>query len=354
MPDDTRPAHPRRHGGFTLIELLVVIAIIALLISILLPALGKARRTARLAICHSNFKQMGVATQSYSADFQDRIFGFTWKANSNNGVDTADPDATNLLGPQHATDLDAAADQAVYIIRKRGDRSGFPQIRGWIPHVLYTHMVLQDYLAARIPEKMVVCPEDTARLTWQDYRSFDNNSFAPLQPNVTPGSLSSSNRWPYSSSYQPPPCMYDKSPINARIFQQGAHNGYFIYNNCNLGNRKIADVSAPSNKVLLMDEFDRHFAKKQCYFITQNCRQPLLTFDGSVKIRVTRDCNVGCDPNTLVSNPGMIQYTNGNTGPWDPDPLTQPVDQGPGYYRFTRGGLRGNDFGGGEVRTNAY
>src|SRR5690606_26351009 len=65
--------------AFTLIELLVVIAIIALLIGILLPALGEARKTARTVLCMANMQQMGVATQSYAADYQDRLFSFTWK-----------------------------------------------------------------------------------------------------------------------------------------------------------------------------------------------------------------------------------------------------------------------------------
>ena len=59
----------KRRSAFTLVELLVVVSIIALLIAILLPSLGRARDQAKKSACASNLHQIGVACNTYAAEF---------------------------------------------------------------------------------------------------------------------------------------------------------------------------------------------------------------------------------------------------------------------------------------------
>lgn len=68
-----RNARRTNIAGFTLIELLVVIAIIAILASMLVPALGKAQRASKRAVCLSNLHQIGLAFSLYSADNNDFV-----------------------------------------------------------------------------------------------------------------------------------------------------------------------------------------------------------------------------------------------------------------------------------------
>jgi prepilin-type N-terminal cleavage/methylation domain-containing protein len=76
----------RPHGGFTLVELLVVIGIIALLISILLPALQRAREQANRVACMSNHKQIMTAVKMYNADWKDFMPFSNWRGKETGGA----------------------------------------------------------------------------------------------------------------------------------------------------------------------------------------------------------------------------------------------------------------------------
>ena len=344
-----------RKSAFTLIELLVVIAIIALLISILLPAIGEARKTARITVCGSNLRQLGTGSQSYTADYKDKIASFTWTPGMR---PVADNPFIDLTPARFGDDVAAAAGQAVWIIRRRADEQnpanwGTGLVGGWIPHILYSHLILQDYLASRLPEKMVVCPDDRVRLGWQvdPKGAFRQNRLAP-QPD---GSDPNNWRWPYSSSYEVSISTF--SPDNHRrdngVYQDNGqnHNEFYGATQPNvLGRRLIPQVQFPSNKVYFYENGSRHTSKIETHAFEASSKVLTLFFDNSVRMMQTRDSKLGMTVRTPSGGPCLLNY---NYQSWDPgySRINGTTVSIYGRFRWTRAGLSGVDYGGEEVST---
>jgi len=334
--------HKRTRLGFTLIELLVVIAIIALLIGILLPALGKARKAARLSICGSNLKQVGVAVNTYAADFEDKIASFSWNEGN---YSTKYSDLRNANSHVQATMF-----QLTEIIRRKTGDDNFEKLTNRAPQRRFSHAVIVDYMADTIPEQTAACPEDKQLISWQK----DPKNPPDLNEQ---GSQAYNNMSPYRSTYQFVPASWapDKAtPKTNTVSPYKPNHDLFTFpGGARLGERQIREVDFPSGKVQMFDFYDFHSAAKAQFYAYPDAKTNLLFFDGSARFLTTGDANRSFRPNN-PSSPDHARMDYLPNEVYEPPTRSggnKDVDLEP-YFRWTREGLHGLDYGGSEINNS--
>jgi len=308
-------------GGFTLIELLVVIAIIAVLIGLLLPALGSARASSRALVCSSNMRQLGVGATMYADDNRGVIPALWWRGNQK--PDTPYADLQNPF-----SDKNGVAFQALHIIRERSGNTNATAGSNWFSNLWFTHLVYLDYMTGNPEEPVAVCPDDAEQIERAETPAED----------FFDGTI----RRKYESSYETSVFTYSHDKARGGLQPLGQSSGgygAFDRDPDYLVNRKMTEVSFPSSKAWMFDTFARHQnGGEDKLFMEPGTSQPILFFDGSVSRRDTDDSNPGFEPrNPTGADPSLIEGFDGELHP--------------GVFRWTRGGLRGIDFGGKELDT---
>jgi prepilin-type N-terminal cleavage/methylation domain-containing protein/prepilin-type processing-associated H-X9-DG protein len=235
----------KRLKAFTLIELLVVIAIIALLISILLPSLSRARELSKRLVCASNAKGIGTSAKIYANDNNERwmIPGHSAKEADDSGIDylnnrgsvtkpTTDPGEVG-----YDRDLESFSDTS-------GGQAGSPAVSA-------TRAYWMMVRSGDITVQQFICPssgdsdDDTENLDlYYDFQEFANISYGyqvPFGPRDTQpregadnrqifaadkGPLYSDARAPdFNGAGNPPPVDPSDSPREWRSFNSPNHGG---------------------------------------------------------------------------------------------------------------------------------
>ena len=187
--------------AFTLIELLVVIAIIALLISILLPSLSRARELSKRLVCSSNMKGIGTSAKIYANDNQEKwmIPGFQRAMIDNGGIAYLNP-TDHTSGPGEVPGVGEVGYQRQF--QSTSETVEAPRVGSTAVTVTRAYWMLVR--SGDITVKQYICPstgddeDQTENLDlYYDFTSYDNISYGyqvPFGPRDTTAREGMDNR----------------------------------------------------------------------------------------------------------------------------------------------------------------
>jgi prepilin-type N-terminal cleavage/methylation domain-containing protein len=234
----------KRFKGFTLIELLVVIAIIALLISILLPSLSRARELSKRLVCAANVKGIGTTGKIYANENQERWMTPPFKRGA---IDAGGIDYVNDTEPgQDGGDVGETTERR---INTTSETPSNPNTGSEVVSVTRSYWMLVR--SGDITVKQFICPsagdkeDETENLElYYDFSNYENISYGyqvPFGPRDTQAREGADNRMVFASDkgpfYKPitpkwetagengGPITEKDGPKNWRPFNSANHGG---------------------------------------------------------------------------------------------------------------------------------
>lgn len=333
--------------GFSIRDMCFGLAALAVVGALVVAGSAGARKRSQLAAAQNQLRWIAGVTTSYAADFEDRMWGLSWREGEL-------PHSTPGLPTIAGSSLMATAVQAIDLLHRRAGRTDIPVPSSWYTAAMYSHLPLLDYLDRDGPDLSFVSPGDKHRLNWtKDPQELHDQGF--WQPYQEPWGGAgpvpvAQRRWPYSSSFQTPPVIVSTPVEGSDAVSQGSsHPLYWAPSGATFQGCNLASVAYPAQKVLLHESSSWYTGAEFRYYADPRASINVLTADGSARLLATEGTNHGWRPGSPTSS-GHTLFTYEPRiweGPRPPVGESRMI----GRYRFTRGALAGRDFGGPEVDT---